>query len=74
MSPEGEALCAIEIARWKAQKQLLEDELALLNKELIKGKEQKEEGEKEEKEKENEKEKEIEEEEENDKNVHVMPI
>jgi hypothetical protein len=72
MSPEGEALCAIEIARWKAQKQLLEDELALLNKELIKGKEQKEEGEKEEKE--NEKEKEIEEEEENDKNVHVMPI
>jgi hypothetical protein len=67
MSPEGEALCAIEIARWKAQKQLLEDELALLNKELKTGKEEKEEKEKEEKEKEKE-------EEENDKNVHVMPI
>ena len=69
MSPEGEALCAIEIARWKAQKQLLEDELALLNKEIGKKEKEKEENEKE---KEKEKEKEIEEE--NDKNVHVMPI
>lgn len=69
MSPEGEALCAIEIARWKAQKQLLEDELALLNKELKTGNEN-EEKEKEEKEKEKEKE----EEEDKDKNVHVMPI
>jgi hypothetical protein len=31
LSSEGEALCAIEIARWKAQKQLLEDELLRLN-------------------------------------------
>jgi hypothetical protein len=31
LSSEAEALCAIEIARWKAQKQLLEDELARLN-------------------------------------------
>jgi len=31
LSSEGEALCAIEIARWKAQKQLLEDELMRLN-------------------------------------------
>ena len=70
MSPEGEALCAIEIARWKAQKQLLEDELAVLNKEIGKKDKEKEEEDREEKEK--EKEKEIEEE--NDKNVHVMPI
>lgn len=31
MSPEAEALCAIEIARWKAQKKLLEDDLVKLN-------------------------------------------
>jgi len=73
MSPEGEALCAIEIARWKAQKQLLEDELALLNEELKTGKEEKEK-EKEKEEKEGKKEEKEKEEEENDKNVHVMPI
>jgi hypothetical protein len=30
MSPEAEALCAIEIARWKTQKQILEDDLLKL--------------------------------------------
>ena len=31
MSAEAEALCAIEIARWKTQKQILEEDLLKLD-------------------------------------------